>query len=168
MHDPGQHLVILWHSRTGASRALAEAVEEGARRAGDAARVRRIRADLASARDLLAAGVYVFVCPENLGSMSGVMKDLFDRTYYPLLGKVEGRGYATVIAAGSDGRGAQAQIERIVTGWRLRRLADPIIALVNAQTPEEIAAPKVVADADLEACRLLGEALVQGLSMGIF
>ena len=49
------------------------------------------------------------------------MKEMFDRCYYPLLGRIEGRPYATLIAAGSDGRGAQAQIDRIVTGWRLRR-----------------------------------------------
>lgn len=117
---------------------------------------------------MLAAEGYVFVCPENLASMSGEMKEFFDRNYYPLLGKIEGRPYATVIAAGSDGTGAQAQIDRIVTGWRLRRIADPMIVCFNAQTPEAILAPKAVLAADLSACAELGQAFAEGLAMGIF
>lgn len=117
---------------------------------------------------LLAAAAYLFVCPENLGSMSGAMKEMFDRSYYPLLGRVEGRPYATAIAAGSDGQGAQAQIDRIVTGWRLRRVADPLIVNLGAQAPEAILAAKTVAPADLERCHELGAAVGEGLRLGIF
>ena len=119
-------------------------------------------------RDLLAAQGYVFVCPENLGSMSGMMKEMFDRCYYPLLGRVEGRPYATVIAAGSDGTGAQAQIDRIVTGWRLKRIAEPCIANLHAQTPEEILAEKCVPAEVLKKCRELGQAFAEGLALGVF
>ena len=118
--------------------------------------------------DLLAARGYLFVCPENLGTMSGMMKEMFDRSYYPLLGRIEGRPYATVIAAGSDGRGAQAQIDRIVTGWRLRRVADPVIVNFHAQTPEAILARKTPDAETLARCRELGMALAQGVEMGIF
>lgn len=117
---------------------------------------------------LLAAGGYLFCCPENLGSMSGQMKEMFDRTYYPVLGQVEGRPYATLIAAGSDGEGAQRQIDRIVTGWRLRRVAEPLIANFGAQTPEAIAAPKQVAPDILARCEALGAGLAEGLRLGVF
>jgi multimeric flavodoxin WrbA len=117
---------------------------------------------------LLAATGYLFVCPENLGALSGAMKEMFDRTYYPLLGTLEGRAYATIIAAGSDGRGAQAQLDRIVTGWRLRRVAEPLIVNFGAQTPEAILAAKVVAEEDLARCRELGAALAEGLRLGLF
>jgi NAD(P)H-dependent FMN reductase len=117
---------------------------------------------------LLAASAYLFVCPENLGTMTGTMKELFDRCYYPLLGRIEGRAYATAIAAGSDGHGAQAQIDRIVTGWRLRRVADPLIVNLGAQTPEAILAPKTVPPPELRRCRELGAALAEGLRLGIF
>lgn len=117
---------------------------------------------------LLAASGYLFVCPENLGGLTGLMKEMFDRCYYPLLGRIEGRPYATAIAAGSDGRGAQAQIDRIVTGWRLRRVAEPLIVNLGAQTPEAILAPKTVPDADLDRCRELGAALGEGLRLGVF
>ncbi|WP_188645675.1 flavodoxin family protein [Tsuneonella deserti] len=118
--------------------------------------------------DLLSASGYLFACPENLASMSGLMKEMFDRCYYPVLGRLEGRGYATMIAAGSDGKGAERQIDRIATGWRLRRVADGIIVNLSAQTPEAILAPKSIPDPDLQACRVLGCALAEGLMLGVF
>jgi len=117
---------------------------------------------------LLGAQGYVFVCPENLGSMSGQMKEMFDRCYYPMLGRVEGRPYATAISAGSDGSAALAQIDRIVTGWRLRRVAEPLIVNLGAQTPEQIRAEKTVSEGDLQACRELGAAFAEGLKLGVF
>jgi multimeric flavodoxin WrbA len=156
-------LLIVWHSRTGASKALAEAAKEGA---GSAARL--IAAADAAPEDLLAAQGYLFVCPENLASMSGAMKELFDRCYYPLLGQIEGRPYASMIAAGSDGQGAQMQLDRIATGWRLRRIAEPMIVNMHAQSPEEIMALKVVPPAILLRAKELGEAMASGLELGIF
>ena len=96
------------------------------------------------------------------------MKEFFDRCYYPLLGRIEGRAYATLMAAGSDGSGAQRQLDRIATGWRLRRVAEPVIVNTAAQTPEAILAPKTVTSTDLERCRALGQALGAGLAMGAF
>ncbi|MBH0113050.1 NAD(P)H-dependent oxidoreductase [Novosphingobium sp. YJ-S2-02] len=180
MHDEGaseddrepQGLLIVWHSRTGASRALAQAAHTGALAAQGSeearASMRLIEAAEVAPADLLGARGYIFACPENLASMSGAMKEMFDRCYYPVLGRIEGRAYATVIAAGSDGSGAQAQIDRIVTGWRLRRVAEPMIVNLEAQTPEAILAPKTVPDKRLAQCRELGEALAEGLSMGVF
>lgn len=156
-------LLIVWHSRTGASRALAEAAAEGAGKLG-----RMIEANGAAPEHLLAAKGYLFACPENLGTMSGAMKEMFDRCYYPLLGRIEGRPYATIIAAGSDGHGAQAQLDRIVTGWRLRRVSEPMIVNLGAQTPEQIAAPKTVPQQSLACARDLGAALASGLEQGIF
>lgn len=156
-------LAIIWHSRTGAARALAEAAFAGAD-----GRAVLLGADEANVADLLAASGYLFACPENLGTMSGAMKEFFDCNYYPLLGQVEGRPYATIIAAGSDGHGAQAQLDRIVTGWRLRRVAEPIIVNLAAQTPEAILAPKVVPEQALQAAAELGAALAEGLATGVF
>ena len=158
-----QPLLIAWHSRTGASEAMARAAAKGA---GDAARI--LAAEDVTPDDLLAAQGYLFVCPENLATMSGMMKEMFDRCYYPVLGKIEGRAFATIIAAGSDGEGAQAQIDRIAQGWRLKRVADRIIICMEAQTPEEILAEKTVPQARLDECEALGEAMAEGLAMGVF
>lgn len=156
-------LLIAWHSRTGAAKALAEAAFAGA---GERARL--LRGDEITPNDLLEAGGYLFICPENLASMSGAMKEMFDRCYYAVLGRIEGRAYATVIAAGSDGEGAQRQIDRIATGWRLRRVADPLIVNLRAQSPEAILAPKVVPEAALAQAREIGAALAEGLDQGMF
>lgn len=127
-----------------------------------------VAAEAASADLLLGAQAYIFCCPENLGTMSGAMKELFDRSYYPLLGQIEGRAYATLIAAGSDGSGAERQIDRIVTGWRLRRVAEGVIANLGAQTPQAITAPKQVPQRMLDQCRELGAAMAEGLRLGVF
>lgn len=156
-------LLIVWHSRTGASEQLAAAAAEGA---GESACLLRARDTMPD--DLLGAGGYLFCCPENLASMSGEMKEMFDRCYYPVLGRIEGRPYATVIAAGSDGEGAQRQIDRIATGWRLKRVTDPWIVMMHAQEPAEILAPKTIDRQDRERALELGAALAEGIAQGIF
>lgn len=156
-------LLIIWHSRTGGSAALAEAAAAGA---GDAAR--RVAADDVTPEMIKAAAGYLFVGPENLAALSGAMKEMFDRCYYPCLGQIEARPYATIICAGSDGENAQRQLDRIATGWRLRRVADPVIVNTDAQTPEAILAPKKIAADRLAKARDLGAALTEGLTAGIF
>ena len=156
-------LAIVWHSRTGAARAMAQAACEGA---GDVAAL--LPAAEATPDALLAAAAYLFVCPENLGSMTGMMKEMFDRCYYPLLGRIEGRPYAVMVCGGSDGEGAVRQIGRICTGWRLREVAAPLIVITGAQTPEAIAAAKTIGEADLARCRELGAAMAAGLGIGVF
>ena len=156
-------LLIVWHSRTGSCEALADAAFKGA---GNHARVMRAR-DVRP-RHLESANGYLFVCPENLASMSGEMKEMFDSCYYPVLSKINGRPYATIIAAGSDGEWAQKQIDRIAKGWRLRRVAEPWIVDTGAQTEEEILKPKAIAASDLERAEDLGRALGMGIADGIF
>jgi multimeric flavodoxin WrbA len=117
---------------------------------------------------LLESSGYLFACPENLAAMSGVMKDFFDRSYYPVLEQLQGRPYAILICAGSDGSNAARQIERIATGWRLKAIAAPIIVCTHAQTPEQILAPKQIAAADLARCEELGATIAAGLDLGIY
>lgn len=146
---------------------MAAAILAGAAQESDCP-ARTLRAEAAVPGDLAAAGALVFVCPENLGAMSGLMKDLFDRCYYPLLGRIEGRAYATAIAAGNAGQGAEAQIDRIVAGWRLRRVAPSLIVRSGADTPEQIAAPKRLSGNDWQICCDLGRGLAAGLQLGVF
>jgi len=98
-------LLIVWHSMTGGTRQMAEAAAEGARSEVGAS-VRLLAAPQADAGGVLAADGYLFATPENLASMAGLMKDFFDRCYYPALGRIEGRPYAAMVCAGSDGSGA--------------------------------------------------------------
>jgi NAD(P)H-dependent FMN reductase len=162
-----KRLLIVWHSHTGGSEQMARAAEAGARRDPGVA-VRCLQAQEAAAADLLGADGYLFAAPENLASMAGLMKDFFDRCYYPVLGRIEGRPYAAMVCAGSDGGGAVRQIERICTGWRLKAVAPALIVCTHAQTPEAILTPKVIAEEDQARCRELGEALAAGLALGVF
>lgn len=130
--------------------------------------VRLKRAEDANPEDLLTSDGYLFASPENLASLSGAMKEFFDRCYYPVLGKLEGRPYAQMICAGSDGENAVRQLARIATGWRLRAVQSPLIICTHAQTEAEILAEKTISETDLEKCRALGSALAAGLAMGVF
>ena len=160
-------LLIVYHSLTNGTRQMAEAACAGAH-CGAVVGVRLLPAADAGPADLLAADAYVFACPENLAAVSGVMKDFFDRSYYGALDRINGRPYASLICAGSDGENAARQIARIATGWRLKMVAEPLIVCTHAQTPEAILAPKQIGAEDLEQCRALGEALAGGLSLGVF
>ena len=159
--------LIVWHSRTGSARAMADAAARGA--GGEAGvETRMLAANAAGPDDLLAADGYIFACPENLAALSGAMKEFFDRSYYPVLERLNGRPYAVLIAAGSDGTNAVRQLARIATGWRLKPIAEPIVVCTHAQTPEAILAPKTVAAAELARCEEAGAALAAGLAIGVF
>jgi len=146
---------------------MAEAAAAGAR-SEPALQVSLLRAEDARASDVLDAAGYIFATPENLAAMSGRMKDFFDRTYYAVLDRLNGKPYATLICAGSDGRNAAQQIERIATGWRLRLIAAPIIVCTHAETPEAILRTKYIAEQDLKPCEELGATLASGIALGIF
>ncbi|MDP1619114.1 flavodoxin family protein [Phenylobacterium sp.] len=160
-------LLIVYHSRTGGSRQMAQAAAEAVGAEGEV-EVRLLEAETATGDDLIAAEGYIFVGPENLAAISGELKAFFDRAYYPVLGRIEGRPYALMVCAGSDGENAVRQIARIATGWRLKAVADPIIVCTHAQTPEAILAPKTIAPADLAVCAELGAAMAAGLALGIY
>lgn len=160
-------LLIVFHSLTGGTRAMAEAAVAGASDEPEIA-VRLLTASDAGPEDVLDADGYIFATPENLAAMAGRMKDFFDRTYYAALDRINGRPYAMLICAGSDGENAARQITRIATGLRLRPIAEPLIVRTNAQTPEAILAPKRIGSDDIGRCRDLGAALAGGLAAGIF
>jgi multimeric flavodoxin WrbA len=160
-------LNIVWHSMTGGSKVLALAAAEQAQQESGII-VQLLHADDVAAELMLNADGYLFVFPENLAAISGVMKAFFDRCYYPCLGKIEGRPYAVIVCAGSDGSTAVRQVDRIATGWRLKKVMDSQIVCTNAQTPEEILKDKVIDDADLQRASDMGAALAAGLALGIY
>jgi multimeric flavodoxin WrbA len=126
------------------------------------------RCDRVSAAALLRADALLFATPECLGSMAGPMKTFFDRCYYPAFDRLAGRPYATIVCAGSDGLGAIRQIDRIATGWRLKRVADPLRVITGAQTPDTILAPKKIDASKLSAAAELGATLAAGTVLGIW
>jgi multimeric flavodoxin WrbA len=160
-------LLIVYHSMTGCTLQMAEAAARGARTEPEM-RVSLLRAAAAGPAEVLEASGFIFATPENLAAMSGQMKDFFDRVYYAALDRLNGRPYAAMICAGSDGRNAAQQIDRIATGWRLNAVAPPLIVCTHAQTPEAILRTKIIGSAELQRCEELGATLAAGTALGIF
>jgi len=154
-------LLIVYHTGGVKTGLMAEAVERGARAAlaeagaGGEVRVVRKRCAEAGADDVLAADALVLGTPENFGYMSGMMKDFLERVFYACEGHIEGRAWALFVGAGQDGAGAVSSVERIVTGLRLKKAAEPVIGL-RELTPEVLA-----------RCEALGGALAAGLAAGV-
>lgn len=160
-------LLIIYHSMTGGTQQMAEAAAEAARaEPGIAVKLRR--APDTGPEEVLDADGYLFATPENLAAMSGLMKDFFDRCYYAVLDRVNGRPYAAMVCAGSDGQNALRQVERIATGWRLKCVAPGLIVCTHAQTPDRILACKSIGPEDLARCAELGAGMAAGLALGVF
>jgi multimeric flavodoxin WrbA len=162
-----KQLLIIWDSMTGGSKALAQAAADGAAAQIDVTTTLNHCSDV-SADMMCRANGYLFCFPENLAAISGVMKSFFDRSYYPCLGRIEGRPYAMIVCAGSDGSNAVKQAERIATGWRLKKIAESTIVCTHAQTPETMLAAKVIDIKELQMASELGEAMAEGIALGVF
>lgn len=160
-------LLIVFHSVTGGTRQMAAAAARGAAAEPEVC-VRLLEAAVAGSDDMLAADAYIFATPENLAAIAGMMKDFFERSYYAALDRINGRSYAALVCAGSDGHNALRQVERIATGWRLRQVAAPLIVCTHAQTPEAILAPKLISPEDLARCAEIGATLAAGLAAGLY
>jgi multimeric flavodoxin WrbA len=152
-----KHLLIVYHSQSGNTRRLAEAVLEGAKdELITEVEVRYLLAAQAGPDDLLWAHGLLLGTPENFGYMSGGMKDFLDRTFYPVEGKILSLPYAVFISAGNDGSGALRAIRRIANGYPFKEVQEPVIA--QGEVNERV----------LEQCRELGMTLAAGLEAGIF
>ena len=106
--------------------------------------------------DVLAAGAVILGTTENLGYMSGALKDFFDRCYYPCLEDTQGLPHALYIRAGMDGTGTRRAVESICTGLRWKAVAEPLICRGEWQ-------PSFADD-----CRELGMLVAAGLEAGVF
>jgi len=148
-------ILIIYHSQTGHTEKMAQAVAEGAKSI-EGATVAMKKAGEATLDDLLAADGLAVGTPENFGYMSGMVKDFFDRTFYAAQDKVFRKPYVVFISAGNDGAGALRAIERIALGYKFKNVYAPVIA--KGAITEEI----------LERCRELGGTIAGGCLMGIY
>lgn len=150
-----KRLLIVAHAPSENTLSLRAAVERGALSETEID-VRVVAPLQAGPDDVLAAQAVILGTTENLGYMSGALKDFFDRSYYPCLERTQGMPYALYIRAGSDGTGTRRGVETIVTGLRWRAVQDPLICRGTWQ-------PTFV-----EQCEELGAAMAAGLAAGIF
>jgi flavorubredoxin len=152
-----RRLLVVAHAPSPNTRALLDAVIAGARspEIDNVAVIARGPLE-AGPQDVLAAEAIVLGTPENLGYMSGALKDFFDRIYYPCLEKTQGLPYALYVRAGHDGTGTRRGVETIVTGLRWRAIQEPLIC--RGEWREDFA----------DQCRELGTLIAAGLEAGVF
>jgi len=157
MADPGKRLLIVAHAPSPNTLRLREAVLAGATSDVNLKINVVVKAPLdAGPEDVMRADGIILGTTENLGYMSGALKDFFDRTYYPVLEEKQGLPYCLYIRAGLDGTGTKRAVTSIVGGLRWREVQEPII--LHGDWQEEF----------VETCRELGAALAAGLDAGIF
>jgi hypothetical protein len=106
--------------------------------------------------DVLKSQGIILGTTENLGYMSGALKDFFDRTYYPVLEETQGLPYALYIRAGHDGTGTRRGVETIVTGLRWKAVREPLLCKGDWQ------------ESFVDDANALGELMAAGLDAGVF
>jgi multimeric flavodoxin WrbA len=152
-----KHLLIVYHSQSGTTSQMADAVIRGAQ-SPDIGNVEvRTRTALeATAGDLLWCDAFILGTPENFGYMSGAMKYFLDRSFYDCVDRVDGRPFALFVRAGNDGSGAIASMRRILKGLAVKEVQDPV--LIAGKFDE----------ARLDECEELGMTMAAGLEAGVF
>ena len=167
-------ILIVHHSISGGTRAMVSAFCSGANSAEGVAVVTR-SASVATANEVRRADALVIATPENFGYMAGSIKEFFDRTFYACMADtrpqgggsesvVAGRPYSVLVCAGNDGSGAMQSVDRIITGWRMRKVHPGVIA--RRVGGEAGSSRGELRAEDLAACCELGQLFAEGLSMG--
>ncbi len=152
-----KHLLIVYHTQSGTTSRMADAVIAGATSDDvDGVNVRVKSALEADSEDLLWSDAFILGTPENFGYMSGALKYFFDRVYYDCENKLNGKPYALFVRAGNDGSGAISSIRRILTGLAVREVQNPILIAGD------------VDESRLAECEELGLTLAAGLEAGIY
>lgn len=153
----GKRLLVVAHIPSDNTRRLRDAVVAGARSPGiEGVAVTVLTPFEAAPEHVLATDAIILGTTENLGYMSGALKDFFDRIYYPCLEETQGLPYGLYIRAGQDGTGTRRGVESIVTGLRWRAVQDPLICRGEY----------VPGFAD--QCQELGMLMAAGLEAGVF
>ncbi len=151
------NLLVVYHSRSGGTQAMTDAVVAGATTDDvEGVEVRVQRAFDTGDDDVRWCDAIVIGTPENFGYMSGAVKDFFERIYYVLLEETRGLPYALFVKASTDGDGAVRSVEKIVTGLKWRQALPPVVVVGELR------------DEHLEQCHELGLTLAAGLEAGIF
>ena len=148
-------LSIVYHSQSNTTAKLANYVYSGCKKEADVS-VDLILASDANAETLLSSDGIIFGTPENFGYMSGVLKDFFDRTFYQVEDKQLNIPYCIFVSAGNDGQGAVSSIDRIVKGYPLNKIAEPLI--ISAKDIEQ----------ERKRCEDFGHNMAAGLALSIF
>jgi flavorubredoxin len=148
-------ILVIYHSQSGTMERMAERFAKGAAKEKDVAVILKKAKD-AGVDDLLHCDAIAVGSPEYFGTMAGMIKDFFDRTFEAAREKTIGLPFVVFVCAGDDGRGALLQIERIAAGYKWKKVQ------------EHIRVVGIPAEKDLADLEELGQTLAAGLDFGIF
>ncbi len=152
-----KNLLIVYHSQSGSTTRMADAVIAGANSDEVDGVTVRVRPALeADADDLLWCDGFILGTPENFGYMSGALKYFLDRVYYECIDKIDGKPYALFVRAGNDGTGAISSVNRILTGLNVRQVQEPVLIAGDFD------------ESRLGECEELGLTLAAGLEAEVF
>jgi len=140
-------VLIIYHSQTGNTEAMAEAVYEGANSTGASVTLRKA-AD-ATAGDLLGCNAVGFGSPVCFGYMAGGLKDYFDRVFPAVRGKVNNKPYVAFSTAAQGGKQALDSIDAICSSFKLKRAFEGVVAMGKPSSDV------------LEQCKELGKKLAR-------
>lgn len=150
-------VLLVYAGHTGGrTEQLRKATVEGILTITESIELREKPALIADETDLLWADGVLLATPEHFAYMSGALKYFFDRTFYAVETQTIGKPYGLLVSAGNDGQGTITAVRRIVTGYRWKEIAEPVLV---------IGEPKPT---DLERCRELGGTMAAGLAADIF
>jgi flavorubredoxin len=148
-------ILVIYHSQGGTMELMAHRLARGAAKEKNVAIMLKKAVD-ATLDDLLNCNGLAIGSPVYFGTMAGMIKDFFDRTYEAAQDKTIGLPYVVFVCAGNDGRGALAQIERIAAGYKWEKVQEHI-RVVGSPTEQ-----------DLVGLEELGQTLAAGVDFGIF
>ena len=150
-------ILVIYHSQSGNTRRMAQSVAAGVESVENAV-VNLKPAAETSLEDLRSCDGIAIGSPEYFGYMAGMIKDFFDRTYESTIQnpKAFSKPYVLFISAGNDGRNCRDQIERILTGFRFKKVFEPIIS--RGRVEQEV----------LDQCFELGQTIAAGCDLGIY
>jgi len=152
-----KQLLIVGHVPSPNTQALRDAVEAGANTSDvTGVTVRALNPFDAGPEDVLKADGVILGTTENLGYMSGALKDFFDRTYYGVLEEKQGMPYALYVRAGLDGTGTIRAVTSIATGLKWKPVTEPLWCKGEWQ------------DSFVDDARELGMLMSVGIESGVF
>lgn len=155
MKDKKKSILVIYHSQGGTMELMANRFVKGAAKEENVEILFKRAAD-ADVNDLLACNGIAIGSPEYFGTMAGMIKDFFDRTYEQGHEKTIGLPVIIFVCAGNDGRGAIAQLERLAAGYKWKQIQDHFRVV---GTPSE---------QDLTQLEELGHTMSAGIDLGIF
>ncbi len=155
METPKKNILVIYHSQGGTMKLMAHRLAKGASKEKEIVITLKKAAD-ATLDDLLHCNGIAIGSPEYFGTMAGMIKDFFDRTYNAAQEKTIGLPFIVFVCAGNDGRGAISQIERIAAGYKWKKVQEHI-RVVGFPTEQ-----------DLKNLEELGQTLAAGVDFGIF